>query len=241
MLGQLLLTTESNVQSCRCEAASTNTCINCFLHVQQVCFLQVISLTSQSHVYITWHALFNKCSERSSEPKQKKDECKREEKHVRLLFVVRPWAFVQKTAAGSLTNSSGQRRGHKNTYYYCTTSAESRKLLFWVVLSNKWQSCKSWDPHTPTSNARTMRWSGEDANSDSLLLGSRCSSHFLEKAEHQSVIYSLSGNVVVWSNVWYLAKPDEPHVSQEWGKPLETWKSPGGRAWRSPLSARLTH
>lgn len=47
-----------------------------------------------------------------------------ERRSIEPFFMVKPWAFVRKTKAGSLANSSGQCKGHENIYYYLGISAE---------------------------------------------------------------------------------------------------------------------
>lgn len=160
----------------------------------------LISFTMKVVVSQTWHALFsvqkgrafNICSTcpdcfsvlwhlLSSEPKQKKDDCKREES----MSVCFSWSdleplFRKQKQAVWLTARDNAKV--IKTYYYSTTFAECLKLLFWVtvMLSNKLQVCRLWNQHPLTSNACTIHWSDKDTNTDSLIYGSSCFSHFLE-------------------------------------------------------------
>lgn len=109
-------------------------------------------------------------------------------------------------------------------------SSHSVSLWVTVVVSNKLQVSSLWNPEIPTHIHN-------DANTGSLISG--ISWHW--QTGCQPVISRLSGNLLVWSNICYLAKADKPHVSQKWDKPLETWKLLWGRVeWSNSLLAGIS-
>lgn len=63
--------------------------------------------------------------------------------------MTRPWAFVQKTKAGSLANGSGQYKRHENIYYYSTVFAEHSQS--WSLSQQEITGFQSMKP-TPTDH-----------------------------------------------------------------------------------------
>lgn len=139
--------------------------------------------------------------------------------------MVRCWAFVEKQKQTVWLTAQDNVKGLKT--YTITGPFFAEHSVFWVtvMLSNKVQVCHLWNQHPLTSNVCTIHWSDKDINTYRRIYSLSCFPHFLQKIEVQSVNYSLSGSILVWSNIWYLAKLDKPQVSQKWGKPLK----PGNR------------